>query len=68
MLAALWLWLLLPVAIHYSRKARREVAESDGKYVWSSSLLHRPVLLWLTVLGCSMALIFAMVAIGAYGD
>jgi len=67
-LAAFWLWVLLPVAIHYTRKARMEVAESDGRYVWSRSLLHRPVLLWLVVFGCGMALIFVMAAIGAYGD
>ena len=67
-LAAFWLWFLLPVAIHYSRKARLEAAESDGRYVWSRSLLHRPVLLWLVVFGCAMALIFTMAAIGVYGD
>jgi len=66
--SAFWLWLLLPVAIHYTRKARREVEESQGRYVWSRSLLHRPVLLYLVVLSCGMALIFAMVAIGWYGD
>jgi hypothetical protein len=66
-LSAFWLWLLLPVAIHYTRKARREADESQGRYVWSRSLLHRPVLLYLVVFGCSMALLFGMVAIGAYG-
>jgi len=58
----------VPVAIHYTRKARREVEESQGRYIWSHSLLHRPVLLYLVVLGCGMALIFAMAAIGWYGD
>ena len=67
-LSAFALWLLLPVAIHYTRKARREVDESQGCYVWSRSLLHRPVLLYLVALGCGMALIFAMAAIGWYGD
>jgi hypothetical protein len=63
-----WLWPLLPVAIHYARKARREVDESQGQYVWSRSLLHRPVLFYLVVLGCGMALLAAMVANGWYGD
>lgn len=67
LLAAVWLWLLLPVAIHYTRKARREVAESNGRYAWSRSLLHRPVLLWLVVFGSGMALIFTMAAVGMYG-
>jgi len=68
LLAAFWLWLLLPVAIHYTRKARREAEFSDGRYVWSRSLLHRPVLLWLLVFGSGMALIFVMAATGIYGD
>ena len=67
-LAAFWLWVLLPVAIHYTRKARLEVAESDGRYVWSRSLLHRPVLLWFVVWACTMALIFTMAATGALGQ
>jgi hypothetical protein len=67
-LAAFWLWLLLPVAIHYNRRARREAAESNGRYRWSNSILHRPVLLWVIVFACSMALIFATAAAGLYGD
>lgn len=67
-MSAFWLWLLLPVAIHCTRKARREVDESQGRYIWSRSLLHRPVLLYLIVLGCGMVLIFTMAAIGWYGD
>lgn len=67
-LAAFWLWLLLPVAIHYSRRARREADESNGRYRWSNSVLHRPVLLWSIVLAGTMALIFAMAALGLYGN
>jgi hypothetical protein len=67
-LAAFWLWLLLPVAIYYNRRARREADESNGRYRWSDSVLHRPVLLWLIVFACTMALTLAMVAIGLYGD
>jgi hypothetical protein len=59
---------LLPVAVHYTRRARREAEESDGRYRWSNSILHRPVLLWLIVFASSMALIFAMAATGTYGD
>ena len=66
-LAAFWLWLLLPVAIHYTRKARLEVAESGGRYAWSRSVLHRPVLLFFIVWGCTFGLILGLVAIGAYG-
>jgi hypothetical protein len=35
--------------------------------VWSNSLLNRPVLLWLVVLAGSLALVMAMVLVGAYG-
>lgn len=66
-LAAFWLWLLLPVAIYYNRRARREADESNGRYRWSNSVLHRPVLLWSIALACSTALVAAMVAIGRYG-
>jgi hypothetical protein len=44
------LWVLLPVAIHYQRKARREADESGGLYVWPNSLWNRPVLFFLVVL------------------
>ena len=67
-LAAFWLWLLLPVAVYYNGQARREAEQSNGRYRWDNSLLHRPVLLWLIVLACAMALILAMAAIGLYGD
>ena len=67
-LAAFWLWVLLPVAIHYTRRAHREAEASDGRYVWSRSLLHRPVLLWFVVLASSMVLIVVMVLTGLYGD
>jgi len=67
LLAALWLWLLLPVAIHYQRKARREAAESGGRYVWPNSLWNRPVLLWLLVLAGEIVLVTAMASVGAYG-
>jgi hypothetical protein len=41
------LWGLLPVAIHYQRKARREADESGGLYVWPNSLWNRLVLFFL---------------------
>jgi hypothetical protein len=67
-LAALWLWLLLPFAIYYTRQARREAESSNGMYVWSSrNPLHHPVLLWLAVTFLSVGLIFAMAAVGMYG-
>ena len=68
LLAAFWIWFFLPIAVHYTRKARREVEESGGQYAWSRSLLHRPILLYLVVLGCTMLLFVTMVAIGSYGD
>ncbi len=68
MLSAFWLWFLLPVAIHYQRKARREVEESDGFYEWPRTLWNRPVALYLVVLAGSLALVALMVAVGMYGD
>jgi hypothetical protein len=68
LLAAFWLWLLLPVAIHYQRKARREADESGGLYVWPNNLWNRPVLLYLVVLACSFGLVLLMVFAGIYGD
>jgi hypothetical protein len=65
--AALWLWVLLPVAIHYQRKARREAEESAGAYVWPHTIWNRPVLLWLIVLGTSFVFIFLMAMVGLYG-
>lgn len=67
LLAALWLWFLLPVAIHYQRKARGEVEASGGAYVWPNSLWNRPVLFFLVVLVCSLGLVFLMAAVGMYG-
>jgi hypothetical protein len=66
-LSAVWLWFLLPVAVHYTRKARREADASEGRYVWSRSLLHRPVLLWLVVLAAEILMFAVMIAAG-YGD
>jgi hypothetical protein len=67
LLAAFWLWLLLPIAVYYQRKARREAIESDGLYVWPKTILNRPILLWLIVLFGSVALIVLMAASGLYG-
>jgi hypothetical protein len=68
LLAALWLWVLLPVAIHYQRKARREVEESGSLYVWPNNLWNRPVLFVLVVQVSSFGLILLMVFVGIYGD
>jgi hypothetical protein len=68
LLAAFWLWFLLPVAVHYQRKARREAETSGGLYVWPRTLLNRPVLLYLVVLAASLTLVLLMVVIGLYGD
>ncbi|HEX8770940.1 MAG TPA: hypothetical protein VF711_09250 [Acidimicrobiales bacterium] len=58
---------MLPMAVHYQRKARREALESNGIYVWPNTILNRPILLWLIVLFGSMALIALMSASGLYG-
>jgi hypothetical protein len=67
LLAVFWLWLLLPVAIHYQRKARREAELSDGLYIWPRSLWNRPVALWLVVLLIALGFTLAMAAIGVFG-
>ena len=64
LLAGPWLWVLLPVAIHYQRKARREAEESGGLYVWPNSLWNRPVLFYLVVLVCSFGLVLLMAFVG----
>lgn len=68
LVAAFWLWLLLPVAIHYQRRARAEAAASGGAYEWPRSLLNRPIILWLTVLAAALALVLVLVVVGIYGD
>ena len=67
LLAAFWLWLLLPVAIHFQRKARREAEESGGRYEWPRTLLNRPIALFLVVLGGTLVLVMLMAAVGLYG-
>ena len=66
--SAFWLWFLLPVAIYYQRKARREVEASNGFYEWPRTLLNRPIALFLVVLAATLALVMVMVVIGIYGD
>jgi hypothetical protein len=66
LLAAFWLWLLLPVAVHYQRKARREADESEGLYVWPNTIWNRPILLYLIVLFSALALVMLMAAVGMY--
>ena len=68
LLSAFWLWFLLPVAIYYQRKARREVEASNGFYEWPRTLLNRPIALFLVVLAATLALVMVMVVIGIYGD
>jgi hypothetical protein len=68
LLAAFWLWLLLPVAIYYQRKARREAEASPDVFEWRKTVWNRPILLWLIVFAASLILIVAMVALGIYGD
>ena len=67
-LAACWLWLLLPFAVHFQRKARHEAEESLGLYVWPRTIWNRPIVLWLLVMSATLMLVLAMVAVGAYGD
>ena len=66
-LAAFWLWLLLPLAVHYQRRARREAEASGGMYVWPKTLWNRPILLWLIVLVATVVLVIGMAAAGWYG-
>lgn len=66
-MAAFWLWFLLPVAIHFQRKARREAEDSGGFYEWPRTLLNRPVALFLIVLGGTLVLAMLMAAAGTYG-
>jgi hypothetical protein len=68
LLGAFWLWFLVPVAVIFQRRARREVEESNGEYEWPRTIWNRPILLWLIVFGSSMALVLLMVAVGMYGD
>lgn len=67
LLAALGLWFLLPVALHFQQKARREVEESGGLYEWPQTMWNRPVLLWFVVLSSAMGLILALAAAGIFG-
>jgi len=62
-----WLWFLLPVAIHYQRKARREAEASNGQYIWPRTLVNRPVALYLLVLAGTLAFVVLMAAVGLYG-
>lgn len=67
LLAAFWLWFLLPLAIHFQRKARREAAESGGLYEWPRTIWNRPLVLWLIVLVAALTLVLMLAAVGAYG-
>lgn len=67
-LGACWLWMLLPLAVHLQRKARREADSSNGLYVWPRTIWNRPIVLWLLVMAATLTLVLAMVAVGAYGD
>jgi hypothetical protein len=67
-LSAFWLWLLLPVAVHYQRKARQEAEQSGGRYEWPRTIWNRPVVLWAIVFGASMTILLLMVFLGIYGD
>ena len=66
-LAVLWMWFLLPVAVHFQRKARREAEASGGRHAWPRTIWTRPVLLWLIVLAASLGMILLMLVFG-YGD
>ena len=67
LLAAFWLWFLLPVAVHFQRKARREAEASDGAYVWPRTIWNRPIVLSFIVFAAGLALVIAMAAAGLYG-
>lgn len=67
LLTALGLWFLLPVALHFQRKARREAEESGGLYEWPQTIWNRPMLLWIVVLSSAMGLILALAAAGIFG-
>lgn len=66
--AALVLPILLPLAILFQRKARDEAASSEGRYVWSRSLVNRPVALYLITWGIFLVVTFVLTGIlAAFG-
>jgi multidrug efflux pump subunit AcrB len=61
LLTALSCWLLLPVAIVFTRKARREAESAPELYRWSArNPLNHPVLLFVAVTFLSVGLLVGM--------
>jgi ABC-type Fe3+ transport system permease subunit len=65
---SVFLWVVLPVAIYYQRRVRREVAESAGRYRPPHWLVDRPILLvvavWFVFFTVVMAAMLVLTAFG----
>lgn len=61
--AALFLPILLPVAIVYARRARREAAQSAGEYSSPQRLIDRPAVFYVVVWVAFLAVIFVLTGV-----
>lgn len=64
---AAWFWFVLPIAVFFFRRARREAELSQGRYKWTPSFVERPIMLTAAVWGVMAVLIVLLVLVG-YGD
>lgn len=68
LLTALSCWLLLPAAIVYTRKARREAESAPGLYRWSAwNPLNHPVLLFVGATFLTVGLMVGMQVVAPAG-
>jgi amino acid transporter len=66
-LAALVLPIVLPLAVVYARRARREANLSTGEYSWPQRLIDRPVVFHVVVWVGFFSVMFAMMAVLSLG-
>lgn len=62
-IAALFLPILLPVAILYTRRAAVEAALSGGEQRWPQRLIDRPVVFYVVVWITFLAIVFGLTVV-----
>jgi amino acid transporter len=61
--AALFVPVLLPIAVVQQRRAFKEAAASNGRYRWTRRLLNRPVLLYVAVWLGFLVVVFVLTSV-----
>lgn len=60
---SLFLPIVLPAAVVYARRARREAAAAPGEFSWPRRLIDRPLVFYVVVWAAFLVLVFVLMGL-----